>query len=196
MTGTRRTPGTPRVATLEEVYANPQRIQHLELSLSRAGTQSSARRLGPRPYTDVKTIGGDIRTLVSAFEVGTHLQLTPGTQPNVYHVHESWRAVGLHLAVRVRPPGTWAAREGRFHLQNTNYAPVKRGSMMLIPATLLWGAPARRRSGMRSGPTRTNVPVSYGAVILIALSELVFPAIPGCGSCHSLADVFVTVVKL
>jgi hypothetical protein len=183
--------GTQRLATLEEVYAHRSTFNTWNY-LSAALDAELTRRLG-QTYTDVKTIGGDIRTLVTAFEVGSHLQLATATQPNVYHVHESWRAIVFNWRYGCGTNDLGCARRA-FQLANTHYAPVNVEYDANTSYAPLGGtSPETERYQVL--PDAHHVPFSYGAVILIALSELVFPAIPGCGNCHSLADVFLNLVN-
>jgi hypothetical protein len=178
-------PGTSRTATLDEVFASP--ASYTTWSLVSAGLDSFlASHLGPR-YGDVKSVAGSIRGLVTAFEVGNHFKLTqPGQGPaNACEIDESWRAMVYTWWFGCAQGDTGCARRG-LKLANTRYAPIHVSYKATISHAPLAGAsPVTER--FKVEPEQHDVPLSYGAVILIALEYLVYPRL-GCSDCVSLGD--------
>jgi hypothetical protein len=178
-------PGTTRTATLDEVFANP--ASYATWSLVSAGLDTFlAARIGQR-YSDVKSVAGSIRGLVTAFEVGNHFQLASqsGGPANSYEIEESWRAMVYTWGFGCAQGDTGCARHG-LQLANTRYAPINVDYKALTTHEPLAGNPPVTER-FKVEPEQHDVPLSYGAVILIALEYLVYPRL-GCSNCQSLGD--------
>jgi hypothetical protein len=178
-----------RRATLEEVASNPGSFG-VWAALSAALDQELAAQLG-QTYTDVKTIGGDVRSLVTEFEVGSHFTMTPAAQADTYRVREAWRALVFTWRQGCAAGDLGCARRA-FSLDGTRYAPVNVEYNASVAHEPLGGvSPVTERYRVSADPH--TVPFSYGAVVLIALNDLVFPRI--CAGCHSLGDVLASLVN-
>lgn len=181
----------PRQATLEEVVANPGTFAVWSTVTAALDTQLTS-VLG-QVYTDVKTIGGDVRALITQFEVGSRLRLTGTTNANQYTINESWRSLVFTWRFRCPAGDTGCARRP-LQLANTRYAPINvnyNAAVAYEPFAGTPGVPER----FKVTTDAHNVPFSYGALVLIALSELVYPSIPGCTSCRSIGDVLTTIIN-
>jgi hypothetical protein len=177
--------GTSRPATLDEVMSNPAQFPVWTILTNTVdGWLTSA--LG-QTYTDIRTVGGDLRSLVSEFEVGARFRLTGTSNPSQYAVNESWRAIVFTWRFGC-PAGDLGCARRPLQLDNSNYAPVNVHYNAATSHEPLTGTlPQSER--FKVVADAHNVPFSYGALVLIALQQIVFPSLTGCTDCHSIGDV-------
>jgi hypothetical protein len=131
--------------------------------------------LGPT-YTDITTVGGDLRDIVTDFEIGARLSVAADDEAdpfdNALVVDELWNDLVFEWS-RGCAEGDLACIRRPIALENTQYAPV----------TTSYGATwAHDPSGVTT--ERFNVTADphrlalrYGAILLIALDELLYPAL-------------------
>lgn len=126
-------------------------------------------------YVDITTIGGDIRNIVSDFEVGARFALTEmPEEEDVYTVVEQWNDLVFEWAYGC-PTDDLGCSRRPVKLADTDYAPID--SEYNASATHLPDGEKTERFFIRTDPH--NMVLKYGAVILIALNEVVFPNLPG-----------------
>lgn len=142
-------------------------------------------------YVTVKTVGGDLRQAVTAFEVGTRFAFTPvdGVE-NVYDVSEQWNDLVFTWSLGCADGDVGCARRA-VQLDETNYAPV---------ATLY--AAASSHKPLATDSERFEVTTEphlfalrYGAIIMIAMNEVIFPSLPGGLAADSLEGVLQNIVN-
>ncbi len=157
--------------------------------------QLLANQLGQN-YVTVTTVGGDIRQAITAFEVGSRFSLTPvdGVQ-NVYDVSEQWNDLVFTWRLGCTDGDLGCARRA-ITLDETNYAPVATtyaASSSHAPLT-----ETSERFQIASEPHLFAL--RYGAIIMIAMNEVVFPSLPyqtqqGETPAHSLDEVLNNIIE-
>lgn len=141
-------------------------------------------------YDDVTMIGGDIRHAVTAFEVGARLHVVPGATDGTLQIDERWNDLVFQWQYGC-PEGDMGCARRAVVLDDTNYAPV----------VTSYGATYGHQP---SGTTTERFAVvadphlfalKYGAVVLIALNEVVFPNLPAGIAGNSLEEVLGNIVQ-
>jgi hypothetical protein len=126
-------------------------------------------------YVDITTIGGDIRNIVSDFEVGARFEMTAiPEEETAYAINEQWNDLVFEWGYGC-PVDDLGCSRRPVQLQDTDYAPVD--STYNAAATHVPDGDKTERFFVRTDPH--NMVLKYGAVILIALNEVVFPNLPG-----------------
>jgi hypothetical protein len=147
-----------------------------------------ASQLG-QSYVTVTTVGGDIRQAITAFEVGTRFALTPSTLDGVYDVSEQWNDLVFTWSLGCAAGDVGCARRA-ITLDETNYAPVATTYSAVASHKPLTSE--TERFEVVSDPHLFAL--RYGAIIMIAMNEVVFPSLPynagqGEQPAHSLEEV-------
>ncbi len=171
-----------RQATLDEVLAN-QNIFGTWRDLTTDLDNELTTQLG-EPYAAAKALGPDIRGLLSSFDVGSRVAIgeLSETVANQWAVDESYQAI-VYTWDQSCAVGDVGCARRPFVLDETGYAPLHAGYNVLTSYAPTTGATERYRAQM---PPHL-LPLSYGAVVMTGVSELVFPSV--CDGCQNLTDV-------
>jgi hypothetical protein len=180
--------GTDQLATFEEVSDNPQVFGTWNLARGLLDTMLTD-QLG-ESYTTVTTIGGDIRQAVTAFEVGTRFGLSPVSGlEDVYEVSEQWNDIVFTWSLGCDEGDTGCARRA-IQLENTDYAPVATNYTAGIDH-----APVMDESERFALVSEPHLfALRYGAIIMIAMNEIIFPSLPGGLAGNSLEEVLGNII--
>lgn len=180
--------GTEELASFEDVSNNPGTFGTWALAQNIL-EQQLIDELG-EDYVTVTTVGGDIRQAVTAFEVGTRFALTPveGLE-DVYEVDEQWNDIVFNWRLGCDEGDLGCARRP-IQLENTDYAPVATAYTAGIDH-----APVQNqteRFALVSEPHLFSL--RYGAIIMIAMNEVIFPSLPGGLAADSLQGVLANII--
>jgi hypothetical protein len=151
-----------------------------------------ANQLG-QAYVDVTTASGDIRTTVTNFEVGAryHLAEAPASRPP-HEVTESWNDLVFTWRYGCAPGDVGCARRP-VALDDPELAPAATTYRVAISHAPLAGPPPETER-FQVLPEPHAFMLRYGAVILIALNEVVFPNLPASVAGDSLTEVVTNLV--
>jgi hypothetical protein len=183
---------TRREATFEEIRDNPSRFPTWEFARDELDQFLTA-QLG-QPYVTVTTVGGDIAHLIREFEVGAGYTLTSTGTANRVEVVEEWKALVFQWQLGC-PQGDLGCARRAFELTGPN--------AHLAPAQAIYGATITHAP--TASPAQTErfalaldshqINVRYGAIILLALNQIVFPNLPGGIGGNSIAAVLGNIVQ-
>ncbi len=162
------------LASFDEVRDNPG--QFPTWSLARDLFADELEQSLGQTYVDITTVGGDLRDIVTDFEVGARFVVAPAEaanpDPHAVVIDELWNDLVFEWS--------WGCAEGDLAcsrrpiaLENTQYAPVTSsydGTWEHDPSPAM-----SERFYVRTFPHR--LALRYGAIILIALDELLYPAL-------------------
>lgn len=174
--------GGTRIATWREVSDNPGTFNMWNSASNYVDTML-ANQFGSN-YTTVTTVGGDIRQAITAFEVGSGFSLSSTASAGIYRVDERWNDLVFTWRLSCAAGDLGCARRP-VQLDDTNYAPVTTTYNAL--ATRAPDENATERFEVVSDPHVFSL--RYGAIIMIALNEVIFPSLPGGLASDSLAGV-------
>lgn len=184
---------TPRPATLAEVRANPALFPAWELARDWLD-QLLVDQLG-QAYVDVTTAGADLAHLVRGFEVGAGFTITSTGTPDRVLVEETWKALVFQWQLGC-PAGDLGCARRPLELSG--------GNAHLAPAAASYGATVVYAPLPVPAPgvlerhqlilDNHELVLRYGAVILLALNELVFPNLPPSIAGNSLTEVLENIV--
>lgn len=172
----------PIIPTYRDVSENPS--VYNTWSMARGLLDDTLRAQLGQPYIDVTTIGGDIRHAVTKFEVGARLHVTDGANDGTLLVDERWNDLVFQWSYGC-PEGDQGCARRPVRLDDTDYAPVVTSygaSFVHQPQ-----GTTTERFGVQTDPHLFAL--KYGAVILIAMNEVVFPNLPGGLAGNSLEEV-------
>jgi hypothetical protein len=180
--------GTERVATWDEVSSAPNTFTTWALAQNILET-ALVNQFG-EDYNTVTTVGGDIRQTVTAFEVGARFGLTPSTTDDVFNVSEQWNDVVFTWNLGCDEGDVACARRA-VQLDDTNYAPVATEY-----SALAQHKPTTEQSERFEVTTDPHLfALRYGAIIMIAMNEVVFPSLPEGIAGDSLDEVLLNIVN-
>jgi hypothetical protein len=141
-------------------------------------------------YTDVTTIGGDIRHAVTKFEVGARLHVLDGAVDGTLQIDERWQDLVFQWQYGC-PEGDMGCARRPVLLTDENYAPL----VTSYGATYVHqpSGTTTERYGVAADPHLFAL--KYGAVVLIAMNEVVFPNLPAGIAGNSLEEVLGNIVN-
>jgi hypothetical protein len=136
-------------------------------------------------YTTVTTIGGDLRSAVTAFEIGARFSFTKvAGLEDTYSVSEQWNDVVFNWGLGC-DEGDLGCSRRPVQLENTDYAPVATTYQAGIDHQ-----PLQTESERFAVVTEPHLfALRYGAIIMIAMNEVVFPNLPAGVAGNSLEEV-------
>jgi hypothetical protein len=179
-----------REYSFAEVSANPQNWPSYTSTQSLIDTLL-ANQLGQN-YVTVKTVGGDLRKVVTEFEVGTRLNYTLLDAGNsVYAVDEKWNDVVFTWRLSC-PGGDLGCARRAVQLTDANYAPVATAYTAVAQHAPVAGGETERFSIQNE---QHLFALRYGAVIMIALNEVIFPSLPGGLAGNSFEEVLGNIIN-
>ena len=187
ITGFLDVPGSSptRRATLAEILADSNMAHYVTFRTLSAGLDTKLSQdgtVGPT-YNATKTVAANVRTMVSAFEMGSRLDF--GAQVGVtgkYPIDEMYQAMVFTWQLGCAQGDTGCIRRA-ISLSETTYSPIHANYDDQVTLASIAGTSERFKALAPPHP----IPFSYGAVILVGLSEVAFPSI--CTGCSSLGDV-------
>lgn len=180
--------GTDELASFEDVSNNASTFGTWNLARGILDTMLED-QFGSN-YTTVTTIGGDIRQAVTAFEVGTRFGLTEveGLE-GVYDVSEQWNDIVFTWSLGCADGDVGCARRA-IQLENTDYAPVATNYTAGVDHAPVMDE--SERFALVSEPHLFSL--RYGAIIMIAMNEVIFPSLPGGLAGNSLDEVLGNII--
>ncbi|MBI2375134.1 MAG: hypothetical protein HYV07_14150 [Deltaproteobacteria bacterium] len=191
-----------RPATYDEVSSNPT-IFNTWREASRLLDDLLVSQLG-QTYVDITNVGEDVSGIVRDFEVGARWSLEAKTTSG-YQITETWRALVYSWQLGC-PNGDLGCSRRPMALEGANarYAPAAAVYDVAINLASLPAPGETERFEVI--PADHEIVFRYGAVILLALNQLVFPNLPGglagnslgavLGNIVNCADVAVTLANL
>ncbi|MBI5496759.1 MAG: hypothetical protein HY904_17230 [Deltaproteobacteria bacterium] len=188
----------PAQATLQEVLAN--QTAYGTWNLLRNFIDGQATTLLGSGYTDLVTVGTDLRGLVSSFEVGSrfHVTAVQGSSASL-QVTETWQAIVYSWQLSC-PGGDLGCARRPILLANTSYSPMSEIYNAAYTHEPMTGANAITER-FRVVTDGHPMPFSYGNLLLIAINEvLVGQVAPSCttstgAECHDLNDLMAYIVN-
>jgi len=180
--------GTDELASFEDVSNNPGTFG--TWNLARGILDTMLEDEFGESYTTLTTIGGDIRQTVTAFEVGTRFGLTQvdGLE-GVYEVSEQWNDLVFTWNLGCDDGDVGCARRA-IQLENTDYAPVATQYTAGVDHAPVMDE--SERFALVSEPHLFSL--RYGAIIMIAMNEVIFPSLPGGLAGNSLDEVLGNII--
>ncbi|MCK6547225.1 Ig-like domain-containing protein [Myxococcota bacterium] len=180
---------TEREATFDEVRANPNVFNVWRIT--RASVDGFLTNQFGQQYTDLVTVGADIEHLVRRFEVGAELTVTATGTPGRVAVDESWQALVFQWQ-RGCPAGDLGCARRPIELSgaNANLAPARAGYGATVVHTP-FGAETERFVLQLD---QHQVVVRYGAIVMLALNQIVFPNLPPAIAGNNLTQVVNNIV--
>jgi hypothetical protein len=179
-------PGTSTRATLEQILGDLGNYSTFSgLSTALDSKLSNDTTVGSS-YNAAKTVAADVRTMVSAFDMGSRFAF--GTEVGMtgkYPIDEMYEAMVFTWRLGCALGDTGCIRRP-IALSETSYSPIHANYQMTVTHAPIAGTTERFKAVAPVHP----LPFSYGAVILVGLSEVVFPSV--CTTdCTSLGGVMV-----
>lgn len=141
-------------------------------------------------YATLTTVGGDLRQTLTAFEVGSRFTLAPVSGVDgAYRVEEKWNDAVFTWRLGCAEGDLGCARH-LVALENTSYAPVttEYGATSALAPTMT----ESQRFGIATEPHLFSL--RYGAIVVVAMNEVVFPNLPPRFAGNSLAEVFANII--
>jgi hypothetical protein len=168
-------------ASYDEVSSNPGVFGTWSLARDYLDAELAS-RLG-QPYDDVTTVGGDLRDVVTDFEVGSRFEITE-TAPGEVQVTERWNALVFEWHLGCADGDEGCARR-----------PVETDDLQLSATDVTYGGLVDRipsdteteRFLLRGNAH--SMSFRYGAVVTAAMEQVVFPSLPGGLAADDLAGV-------
>ena len=186
--------GSTRRATFREVAANPTVFNVWNLTRT-ALDNFLANSLG-QTYVTVRTVGGDIDQLIRRFEVGADYAMTTTTSASRLAVEENWKALVFTWRLSC-PVGDMGCARRPIELSGAN--------AHLAPAAALFGATIEHAPRTTPAPAESErfkitpdehpINIRYGAIIILALNEIVFPNLPPSIAGNNLTQVVGNIVN-
>lgn len=147
-------------------------------------------------FITVETVGGDIDQLIRRFEVGAEFALTTTTSASRVSIEESWKAIVFTWSLSCPQGDTGCARRPiELSGANAHLAPaaaVYGGTITHAPTTT--PAPGQTER-FRIEPDEHPINIRYGAIIILALNQIVFPNLPGNIAGNNLTQVVQNIVN-
>ncbi|MBI4821689.1 MAG: hypothetical protein HY791_35840 [Deltaproteobacteria bacterium] len=180
-----------RLATYDEVSNNPT-IFNVWREASRLVDDLLVAQLG-QTYLDVTNVGEDVARLVRDFEVGARWSLEAKTTSG-YQITETWRSLVYTWQLGC-PNGDFGCARRPMSLEGANarYAPAAASYDIAINLASL-AAPGETER-WEVIPATHPIVFRYGAVIMLALNQLVFPSLPGGLAGNSLGEVLQNLIN-
>lgn len=184
----------PDRATFREVSANPNVFNVWREA--RTLVRNFLVDLLGNGFITVETVGGDIDQLIRRFEVGAQFSLTTTTSASRVSIEESWKAIVFTWSLSCPQGDTGCARRPiELSGANAHLAPaaaIYGGSITHAPRTT--PAPGETER-FRIEPDEHPINIRYGAIILLALNQVVFPNLPGNIAGNNLTQVVQNIVN-
>lgn len=180
---------TERLATFDEVRANAGIFNVWRIT--RASVDGFLTNQLGQSYTDLVTVGADIEHVVRRFEVGAAFTVTATGTPGRVAVDESWKAIVFQWQ-RGCPAGDLGCARRPIALSgaNANLAPALAGYGATVVHSPIAGETERFVLELDSH----QVVIRYGAIVLLALNEIVFPNLPPAIAGNNLTQVVGNIV--
>lgn len=186
--------GSTRRATFREVSANPGTFNVWNAATGLV--DNFLNQLLGQAYVTVRTVGGDIDQLIRRFEVGADYALTTTTSAPRVAVEENWKALVFTWSLSCPQGDTGCARRP-IELSGAN--------AHLAPAAALFGASITHAPRTTPAPAESErfkivpddhpINIRYGAIIILALNEIVFPNLPSSIAGNNLSQVVANIVN-
>jgi hypothetical protein len=173
-------------ASYDEVSSNPGTFGTWSLARDYIDAELAS-RLG-QPYDDVTTVGGDLRDVVTDFEVGSRFEITE-TGDGEVQVTERWNALVFEWNLGCDDGDQACARR-----------PVETDDLSLSATDVTYGGLVDRlpsdteteRFLLRGNAH--SMSFRYGAVVTAALEQVVFPSLPGGLAADDLGGVLANLI--
>lgn len=177
---------TPPYASYDEVSSNPGTFGTWGVARDYIDAELAS-RLG-QPYDDVTTVGGDLRDVVTDFEVGSRFEVTE-TAPGEVQVTERWNALVFEWSLGCADGDVACARHA-----------VQTEDLQLSATDVTYGGLVDRipseteteRFLLRG--SAHSMSFRYGAVVTAAMEQVVFPSLPGGLAADDLGGVLANLI--
>lgn len=164
--------GVFETATYETVAENETTFNTWRIARDIVDTQ--LRTSFPGRYDNLTTVGGDIRNALTEFEVGSRYVLAPiPNTESAYNINEQWNDLVFEWRYGCPSNDDLACARRLIEIEDTTYTPL--ASEYGASAVHEPSETESERFAINTEPHLFSL--RYGAVVMIAMNELVFPSL-------------------